>query len=219
VRLSVRDLAGNTSDAEDRPVVVDRTLGFVSTSRTLFFPQDGDGLSPSTALGFKLASPATVDWTIVNSAGAVVRTLRTAAPLAAGSYTYTWNGRNDAGAFVPRGTYRSRVVAVEPLSTRTQQVSFIADAFRVAVSDTTPARGQRITVTATTAESLKTVPRLTVFQPGIASYTVSMATVSSGVYRATLTLKSSSTGSMRFRVYATDRNGAYQRSDLYVPLH
>jgi flagellar hook assembly protein FlgD len=219
VRLAVRDLAGNTSAAQDRPVVVDRTLGFVTTSRTLFFPQDGDNLSPTTLLGFKLAGPATVDWTIVNSAGTVVRTLRKAVPLAAGSYTYSWNGRNDAGVMVPRGTYRSRVVAVDPLSTRTQQVSFVADAFLVVVSDTTPGRGQRITVTATTAESLKALPHLSVFQPGIAGYNVSMVTVRSGVYRATLTLKSSSTGTVRFRVYAYDSNGAYQATDVLLPLH
>jgi flagellar hook assembly protein FlgD len=219
VRLAVRDVAGNTSASPSRPVVVDRTLGFVTTSRSLFFPQDGDGLSPTTLLGFKLASPATVTWTIVNAAGTVVRTLRTAVPLAAGAYTYSWNGRNDAGVMTPRGTYRSRVVAVDPLSTRTQQVSFVADAFLVVVSTATPGRGQRITVTATTAESLKALPLLSVFQPGIAGYNVSMVTVSSGVYRATLTLKPSSTGTVRFRVYGYDSNGAYQATDVLLPLH
>ena len=49
----------------------------------------------------------------------------------------------------------------------TQRASVVADAFRITVSDTTPARGQRLTVTATSAENLDTAPRLRVYQPGI----------------------------------------------------
>lgn len=219
IRLSTRDLAGNTSETQDRPVLVDRTLGFAAASRALFFPQDGDNLSPSTTFSFRLFAPATVDWTIVDARGAVVRTLKSGAALAAGTYSFIWNGRNNAGAYVARGTYRSQVVATSALSTQTLRVAVVADAFKVAVSDTTPARGQTITVTATTAESLGTTPRLAVIQPGIAAWSVSMYRVSSGVYRVSVRLRSSSTGTLRLKVYATDSYGRAQYTNLSLPLH
>ena len=218
-RLTVRDLAGNTSAFADRQVIVDRTLGFVTTSRAVFFPQDGDKLSPTTALGFRLAGAATVDWTIVDAHGAVVRTVRTAEALLAGAYTFTWNGRNDAGNFVPRGMYRSQVVATDAVAALTQRVGIVADAFRIVTSDTTPKRGQKVTVTAFSGESLHAAPRLTVVQPRIAGWTVSMTRVRTGVYRVTIKFKSSSTGTVRLKVFATDANGHKQNSNLYLPLH
>ncbi len=101
----------------------------------------------------------------------------------------------------------------------TGRASVRADAFKIAPSDTTPARGQRITVTITSAESLSGSPRLSVFQPGITAWTVGTTKVSTGVYRATITLKSSRTGSMRLKAYGTDSGGRSQFSSLYVPLH
>ena len=219
VSLAVSDLVGNTSSALQRQVVVDRTLGFATASRQVFFPQDGDSLSPTTVFGFRLAGPATVTWTIINASGVAVRTIRTSEALVAGSYSFTWNGRNDAGAYVPRGTYRSQVVAADPVATVTQTAAAVADAFRIVSSDTTPGRGQKVTVTAFSAEGLKTTPKLVVVQPGIAAWSVSMSRVSSGVYRAVVTVKGSAAGTLRFKVLATDAGGRSQYSNLYLPLH
>lgn len=219
VGLAVRDLAGNTSASQDRPVLLDRTLGFVRTSRALFFPQDGDSLSPTTVFSFKLSAPATVDWKIVNRYGVTVRTIKSAAALPAGTYAFTWNGRSDAGTYVGRGAYRSQVAATDALTTLTQGVSVVADAFRIVASDTTPARGQTVTITATTAESISTTPRLTVVQPGVSPWTVTMVRVGSGIYRATVRLHASSTGTIRFKVSVIDRLGHAQYSNLCLPLH
>ncbi len=219
VSLSVTDLAGNTGDPQVRHATVFRSLGWVAASRALFFPQDGDSLSPTTALSFRLAAPATVSWTIVNALGAVVRTIKTGAALAAGPYAFTWNGRNDAGAYVPRGTYRSAVTATDGTTAITQRVAVVADAFRIVASDTTPGRRQRFTVTAFSAESLGATPRLTVFQPGISAWSVAMVRSSSGVYVATITLKSSSTGTLRLKVSAPDSAGRAQYANLNLPLH
>jgi len=219
VSLAVRDPAGNTSTSMQRQVVVDRTLGFATVSRQVFFPQDGDNLSPTTVLGFRLAGPATVTWAVINAAGVAVRTIKSSEALAAGSYSFTWNGRNDAGAYVSRGTYRSQVVAVDAVATLTQTAAAVADAFRIVSSDTTPGRGQKVTVTAFSAESLRTTPKLVVVQPGIAAWSVSMTRLSSGVYRAVVTLRRSSTGTLRLKVLATDAGGRSQYSNLYLRLH
>jgi len=218
VSLAVRDLAGNSSSPVQRQVVLDRTLGSATASRPVFFPQDGDALAPTTVLGFRLDGPATVTWTVINASGVPVRTIRSAEALAAGIYAFTWDGRNDAGAYVPRGTYRSQVVAVDPVATLTQTVAVVADAFRIVSSDTTPGRLQRITVTATSAETLGTAPSLTVAQPGIARWSASMIRVSTGVYRVSVVLRSSSTGTVRLLVSARDSSGASQSSSLALPL-
>lgn len=219
VLFVARDRAGNRSEAQARSVNLYGSLGFAAASRTIFFPQDGDTLTTTTGLSFRLGSPARVTWTIRNAAGAVVRTIRTEEALAAGTHTFTWNGRDDAGLLVPRGSYRSVVHATDGSLGATQGVAVLADAFRIAVSDTTPARGQRLTVTATSAENLDAAPRLRVYQPGIAGYTVTMTKVGLRVYRITVTLKSSGTGTMRLRVAAPDDGGRVQASYSSLALH
>jgi flagellar hook assembly protein FlgD len=217
--FTARDRAGNRSEAELRSVVVFAALGSTATSRSVFFPQDGDNLARTTAFSFRLRSAATVSWTVVNAAGAVVRTIKTEEALAAGPYAFTWDGRNDAGAMVPRGTYRTVVSATDGTHAATQKATVVADAFRIVVSDSTPRRGQRVTVTATSAETLDRTPRLRIYQPGRAAWSVTMRKIGTRVYRITVTLKSSKTGTLKLRVSAPDDGGRSQASSLYLPLH
>ena len=213
------DRAGNRSEAQVRTVNAFGALGFVDTSREVFYPQDGDALAGTTVLSFRLRSAATVDWTIQDSDGAVVRTVRSGAALEAGTQSFTWNGRNDAGAFVARGTYRSVVTASDGTFSATQRVTVVADAFRIVASDTTPARGQKITVTATSAENLDTAARLRIYQPGVSDWSVAMTKLDARTWRVTVTLKSGSTGTLRLRVAAEDSHGVAQASILRLPLH
>ncbi len=214
-----RDRAGNRSEAQLRSVVVYAALGSTASSRPVFYPQDGDNLGKTTVFSFRLRSAATVSWTVVNAAGVVVRTIRTGEALAAGRHAYTWNGRNDAGAMVPRGTYRTVVTATDGTYAATQRATVVADAFRIAVSDTTPRRGQRVTVTATSAEALDRAPRLRIYQPGIKAWSVTMRKIGTRVYRITVTLRSSHTGTLKLRVSALDDGGRAQASYRYLPLH
>jgi gliding motility-associated-like protein len=219
VQIAPRDQAGNLGVPQTRSVAVFSSLGFSRVSKSLFFPQDNDRYAPSTTFSFALANPATVNWTIVNAAGATVKTINSGEALAAGSYAFAWNGRNDLGAFVPRGTYRAVVAATNGSQSSSQSVAVLADAFKIGVSDTTPGRRQRITVTATSAESLSGAPRVTIYQPGISRYSVTTTRIAAGVYRVSITLKSSSTGRLRVLVSGTDAAGHYQNSSLYLPLH
>jgi hypothetical protein len=200
-------------------VAVYGSLGFMQASKTPFFPQDGDRYAATTTFSFTLASPATVSWTIVNAAGATVRTIKTGEALGAGAYAFAWNGRTDLGGFVPRGTYRALVTATNGSQGSSQSVAVLADAFKIGVSDTTPGRRQRITVTATTAESLSGAPLVTIYQPGIGRYSVTTTRISAGIYRVSITLKSGSTGRMRVLVSGKDASGHFQNASLYLPLH
>jgi len=219
ISITATDVAGNASDPKARHATTFGSLGWVAASRVVFFPQDGDKLSPTTALSFRLAAAATVTWTIVDARGTPVRTIKTDEALVAGTYAFTWNGRNDAGAYVPRGTYRSVVTATGGTIAITQRVAVVADAFRIIASDLTPGRRQRISVKAITAESLDAKPRLTVYQPGIGAWTVAMTVSSSGTYVATITLRSSSAGTLRLKVSAPDSAARAQSANLYLPLH
>jgi hypothetical protein len=213
------DRAGNVGAGQSHTVDVYSSLGFAGASKSLFFPQDGDAVSTGMSFSFKLASPATVSWSIVNAAGAIVRTIKTDEALAAGTFSFAWNGRNDLGAFVPRGTYRAVVRASNGAQDSSLSASVLADAFKIGVSDTTPSRRQRITITATSAEGLSGAPRVTIRQPGISAYSATMTKVSTGVYRLTITLKSSSAGTLRIVVSGKDAAGHSQSSTKLLPLH
>jgi flagellar hook assembly protein FlgD len=217
--ISPMDRAGNVGAVQSHTVDVYGSLGYAKASKTLFFPQDGDAVSTGMSFSFKLASPATVSWSIVDPAGGIVKTIKTDEALAAGTFSFAWNGRNDLGAFVPRGTYRAVVRASNGAQGSSLSTSALADAFKISVSDTTPARRQRITITTTSAETLSTTPRVTIYQPGISGYSTTMTKVSTGVYRLTITLKSSSTGTLRIVVSGKDKAGHSQSSTKLLPLH
>ena len=200
---------------------MDTTLGDVDASKVLFYPQDDDRLAKTTTLRFALTREATVTWTIVDEAGNVAMTLLDGAVLPAGPVTRVFDGKRADGTWLPRGNYRS-VVAVAgdgpvPIS---QYRTFKMRAFAPSISDTTPRRGQRVTVYATSAETLSTTPRVYIYQPGKTTWSVAMSKVSTGKYKVTLTLRTGGgTGEVRFRVNAKDVDGRSQSSNLYLPLH
>jgi len=97
-RLRVTDNDGKT--AVDS-VTIKTSLG-ISTSRTgLFNPTAGETGSISSTL----TADAIVTIKIVDQAGNVVRTLVDNVSRTAGSYTDTWDGKDDLGNLVPDGVY------------------------------------------------------------------------------------------------------------------
>jgi hypothetical protein len=191
----------------------------VTSSRTVFFPQDADGMAKSTTFSMRLRSAATVTWTVVDRNNDVVRTLVADQSFAAGSHSQTWDGRTDGGAFVPRGTYSSRISVTDGTLTAVQRVAVVADAFRWVVSDTTPGRGQKVTVTVVTPEPMLKNPRVAIYQPGVGRWSISTTKLSSTTYRVTFRFKSGGAGTVRIKAYGRDRNGQSQSANLYLPLH
>jgi len=99
------------------------TLGFVTSSKAVFFPQDGDATAKTTTFSMRLLSPTTVTWTVVDRNNDVVRTLVAGEAMDAGTHAKAWDGRTDGGAFVPRGTYSSRVSVTDGTQTAVQRVA------------------------------------------------------------------------------------------------
>ena len=60
---------------------------------------------------------------------------------------------------------------------------------------------------------------MTISQPGKASWTVKMSKLSTGVYRATVTLKTGgSAGTLKISVQAKDSKGGRNKTYLKLPL-
>jgi flagellar hook assembly protein FlgD len=218
VAVRARDRAGNVSSNTSRVVAVYGALASVATSAAVFWPHDGDTLARSTRLSFRLIRPATVTWELRRLDGTVVYTRYSGAALAAGTYAFWWAGRDQAGNLLPAGSYVSRVMAGNGTVGIAQAAKVQMNAFAIRSSDATPSRRQRITIYATSAEALRAAPRLRVEEPGLATWNVTMTRTAGLEYKATITLRSSRTGTLRVRVGGYDTQGHYQATTLAMPL-
>jgi flagellar hook assembly protein FlgD len=219
VRLVPVDAVGNRGSSETVSVRSIALLGAVKTSRTVFFPQDRDALGSTSVLSFVINRSATVTWTIRNAAGEVVDTRFADAVLDAGTHSLTYNGRTVDGVLLPKGKYTSHVSATDGDVTVRQSVGFEMNAFALKSSTSTPKRGKSITITAKPAESLGGSVTMSIFQPGKTAWTVKMTKLSSGSYRATVTLKTGgSAGTLKISVQAKDAKGGLNKTYLKLPL-
>jgi flagellar hook assembly protein FlgD len=220
IQLTPRDYAANVGAPRRSPVAVYRALASVVTSTSVFYPQDLDTYARATRFSFTLLQNATVSWTIRNATGQVVRTIYDATPLAVGPYTFAWDGRMTDGTMAPTGTYVSRVVATDGTLTATGQATVVADGFRIKASDTTPGRGQTITLSVTSPEPLSTLPRLSVLQPGLATWSAVVTKTGTSTYRVTIRLRTGgSAGTVRFSLSARDAAQGLNTGTLTLPLH
>jgi flagellar hook assembly protein FlgD len=214
------DAAGNPGPGQDRTVNVLAALGGVrASSSTAFFPQTGAAPARTTDLSFTLSRPMTVTWTLRNAQNAVIDTHLAAVPLEAGTQTWTFDGRTSDGRIVPPGRYTSYVEATDGTVVAAQSVAFVADGFTVKPSDSTPARRQTITVTLTTAVPLAASPRLSVYQPGLTAWSVRTVRLSSTTYRATITFRSSHTGTVTLKATGRDLAGSTVQTSRSYRLH
>lgn len=214
-----RDVAGNQGAALTRALDVYSAVVASPAAPGIIDPADPNHLAPaSTTLGFALASPATVSWTVSDAAGRTIVTHLAGASLAPSSYAFAWNGRDASGAIVPSGTYYSNVVATNGAQTLRTRMPFTVGAFAVAPSLSSPARGQILTVVVTSAEPLRTNPRLTVAQPGVAARAFTLAR-SGSTYRVTFVIaRTGSAGRLVLRVSGVDRAGVARSSSVTLAL-
>jgi flagellar hook assembly protein FlgD len=214
------DAAGNTGAGQDRVVDVVGALGVVTaSSATTFFPQASGGPARTTDLSFTLSRQMLVTWTLRNAANEVVETHLDAASLPAGTQTWTVDGRLSDGTILPPGRYTSVVEATDGAVVASESVAFVADAFLVKPSDTTPRRGQRITITLTSAAPLAANPRVSIYQPGVTAWGVSTVRLSSTTYQATIRLRSGHTGTVTYKATGRDTAGVILRTSRSYRLH
>ena len=91
------------------------TMSTVTGGGAWFYPYP-DSYRDTFAPAFTLSEAATVTMTVRNSSGVAVRSFSLSRP--AGRTSITWNGRNNAGALVPAGTYYWTLTAQDPAGNR-----------------------------------------------------------------------------------------------------
>lgn len=111
--VSAVDTKGRTSQM-DRTFTANRTLGFLTLSKTVMRPPRTRG--GRLVISFRLARQADLSVTVKRSGGPVVRRLLTATRNA-GSYRLVWNARNAYGDVVRTGTYIVQVRAENAIGT------------------------------------------------------------------------------------------------------
>ncbi|HEX2755185.1 MAG TPA: glycosyl hydrolase family 18 protein [Candidatus Limnocylindrales bacterium] len=215
-RVTGRDAAGNLA-VRTVPITVDRTLSSVRWSRSAFFPQDGDALTPTAAFSFSLKRGAVVTVGIY-SGSTLVRMVCTGRSFAAGAHSWTWDGKDSHGAFVARGTYSVRVTARSWVGTSVVSRSILVDAFRIALSATSVSAGQTLIVTVTTTEGLRSAPVIAFSRPGRAVVTRTATALGSGQYRATFVVAAGTAGKATIRVTGRDSGGGLNTSTRSVTI-
>ena len=219
VSITATDLPGNTGAAATETVDVYATLASLARDTGLFYAQDRDKLAPRTTVTFTLRTAATVTIAVLDSTGKAVRTPMTARARAAGLVTWRWNATRDDGTYVPQGRYRIVVTATNGTQTAAQSVVVDAMAFRLAASSASAARGTTFTLTATSAEPLATAPVVSVRQPGLPAWTVTMTRLSTTRWTATVRPKKGGTaGTIALVVRAKDVSGGTNQSVLRLAL-
>ncbi len=214
------DVAGNKGGAQERSVTVITGLRSVLASPGVFFPQDKDSLGQTIKLQFTVARPMTVTWTIRDAAGNTVVTRLSESARAAGTHYWIFDGKGPDGSMLPRGRYTSMVVAADGSLVATQTVAFDSDAFQIKLSDSTPGRGQSITVYVTSAEALKKNPTLWVYQPGVAAWSAKTTKTGTYTYKVTLKLKTTGgVGPISFKAWGQDSKGQAQATTTGFTLH
>ena len=212
------DAAGNAGAVQERYVDVVGALGSVrASSSTAFFPTRGT--TRTTDLSFTLSRPMTVTWTLRNDLGEVVDQHYVGVQLDAGTQTWTFDGQLSDGTLIRPGRYTSVVEATDGTVSTSDSVAFTVDAFGIRPSDTTPARGQTITVTLTTAVPLAANPRVTVSQPGLRAWSVSTVRLSRMTVRATIRFKAGHTGTVALKATGRDTLGLSQQTSRSYRLH
>ena len=219
LHFAARDGAGNSGSGKSRPVRVVRFLSAVKSSVKVFYPQDNDAYAKTTTLSFAVSKPVTATWTVRNAAGTVVATKLAGVVVAAGTQTWVWDGRGTGGTALPLGVYTSHVNTTDGTLGITHTAKVEMNAFAVVTSTSTPKRGAKMTITATSAESLSTSVRLYVTQPGHATWAVTMTKVDSRTAKATITLKSGgAAGKVSLKVWARDTAAISQSTTRVFPL-
>lgn len=216
-KVGVRDAAGNLTWAAS-DVTVDRAGGWLRWSGA-FFPQDRDGLAATSTLSYRLTTGATTTLVITDATGAVVATPWTARAQAAGTRTFTWDGRRADGTLVPQGRYTARLTVVSALGTAELTRTVVAAAYAITTAPAaTAAAGGTVRLAFTKVEALATRPVLTFTQAGLAGVTITATRLADGSYTAAFKVAAGAPGPATIRITARDAAGHTNSMTLTVTI-
>ncbi len=92
------------------------------------FGPNGNGVKDTTTTTYLVDEPMDVWWTALDGTGTVIRGPIALGSKAAGTYSYTWDGKDAGGASVPDGTYTVRISAQSGATQGRAQTTVALDA-------------------------------------------------------------------------------------------
>jgi flagellar hook assembly protein FlgD len=215
-----RDLSGITGDPVSTNALVLTAAAVPPPSKLSIYVSDADKIDKNTTLSMKLNQPAQVTWSIKNLDGLTVRTINSGAQMAAGLTSFVWDGKSDAGTWVPDGRYRSVVNAQTGLGSYSQERQIYVGAFQFAASSSSVTRGVKATLDLISTEFLSSNPSVRITQPGQTAWTVTAKLVSGHKYKLTFTPKTGGdAGMVTFVINGTDSKGHKNSGSLSLPLN
>ena len=215
-----RDLSGITGDPVSTNALVLTAAAVPAPSKLSIYVSDADKIDKNTTLSVRLNQPAQITWTIKNLDGLTVRTIKSGAQMAAGLTSFVWDGKSDAGAWVPDGRYRTVVNAQTGLGSYSQERRVYVGAFQFAASSSSVTRGVKATLDLISTEFLSSNPSVRITQPGQTAWTVTAKLVSGHKYKLTFAPKTGGdAGMVSFVINGTDSKGHKNSGSLSLPLN
>jgi flagellar hook assembly protein FlgD len=206
-----RDRAGNVGESAAVRVKVLTALKAPRVSPVLFFPNDDDELAQTTRFIARLIKAGTVTWVVRDRSGSIVRTGLDGVDLDVGRLAWTWDGRNDAGDRLPKGTYQSRVRVARSVGSYGHDVAVHLLPFWLDKPERTLRRGQTVNLAITSAEPLKGRPVIRIRQPGKPLFWPRVRKVSDTRFTSSFKVKSGGrNGTVTVIVEGTDTGGGTQ---------
>jgi hypothetical protein len=158
-----------------------------------------------------LEEAASVTW-LLQSDASVIRARYRDERVEPGQLSWTWDGTDADGRPVPDGTYSVIIGATTDVGTQRYVSTVHVGPAQWTLSDETPRRGERLTITVRSTEPLERRPTLEVAQPGIGTYRLTMRRLSP--WRSTVTFRvhdRGRAGAMRIALVARDAAGQTER--------
>jgi flagellar hook assembly protein FlgD len=209
IRVVPRDRAGNRGTARLVGVRVLTAMKGPAVSPDLFHPADNDGLSQRTTFSVTLRERATLGINILNKNDAVARVGLAPKAFDAGRVEWRWDGRNEAGAFVPDGVYVAVFTVSTDAGSYSHTVGVRVGPFRLK-GPLALSAGQKVKLTLLSAEALTGYPSVTVKQPGLAPYRLYPVRYSATKFTLNWKARAGASGHVSITITGTDRNGGTQ---------
>ena len=219
ITVTPKDRAGNIGAPVSTVVKVLTAMRAPKLVPGLFMPTDHDALAQSQTNSVTLDKDANLTWKITTLAGDVVKTAMVDEAHTVGVVSWVWNGTDDSGADVPDGTYWSVVTADTPNGVYSHRLQVRLMPYKVTATKWHGTPGTKITWTIITAEPQSGWPKLTIKQPGLSGFTVSLIKYSSTKFKATITLRSGGTpGQVKATLTGTDTGGGTNVQVFWITL-
>jgi flagellar hook assembly protein FlgD len=220
ITITPTDRADNHGTAKTLTVKVMTAMRAPSATPGLFYAADGDALAATQTQKVTLDKPSTLTWKVTQLDGTVVRTAMTNEAHGVGVVSWVWDGMDDSGNPVANGAYWMVVTSDTSAGTYSHRVQVRQMPFKVTANKLIATAGTNITLTVATAETQTGWVKLSVKQPGLAKYSVSLAKWSNILYKGSFILKSGGTpGQVVLTFTGTDTGGGTDVQTMNITLN